>query len=257
MALEFELRRATENMDFFLHYQPKVDMRTGNTMGAEALIRWKLNERLISPAQFIPVAEETGLIGAIGRWVFAAVCQQIRRWHDEFHLPDDFRVAVNMSVQQLQDKNLLHELISIMRECQVKSHWLELEITESLLMERTKENIELLAAIRQEGCSVALDDFGTGYSSMGYLAQLPLSVMKIDKTFVDEIHKPQGSAIIAAVLALAQGLRVDVVAEGVETREQAEALIALGCHSAQGYYFAKPLGTDAMEQLLAAQFGKK
>lgn len=257
MAIELELRRAVETMDFFLHYQPKVDMRTGGIIGAEALIRWRLGDRMISPAQFIPVAEDTGLIGPIGRWVFANACRQIRDWQDRFDLPDNFRIAINVSVQQLQDQNLLHELIQIMQECRVQSHWLELEITESLLMERTRENIELLSAIRAHGCGVALDDFGTGYSSMGYLAQLPLTVMKIDKTFVDEIHRPQGRAIISAVLALAQGLSVDVVAEGVETAVQAEELLKLGCHSAQGFHFAKPLSVTDIDGLLGEQFGKR
>lgn len=256
MALEIELRRATDAMDFFLHYQPKFDMQSGSIIGAEALIRWKVGERMVSPALFIPVAEETGLIGAIGRWVFDTVCTQLRLWHDAFELPPDFRVAVNMSVQQIQDANLVHDLVQIMRERNVNNEWLELEITESLLLERTRENIERLMQIRDHGCGVALDDFGTGYSSMGYLAQLPLTVMKIDKTFIDDIHRPQGSAIISAVLALAKGLEVDVVAEGVETEDQAKGLLALGCRYAQGFYFAKPLSVTDVERLFESKFAR-
>jgi diguanylate cyclase (GGDEF)-like protein/PAS domain S-box-containing protein len=257
MALEIDLRRAVDNCDFFLHYQPKVDMRTRAIVGVEALIRWRLGDRMVSPALFIPVAEDTGLIGVIGRWVFETACKQMRQWQNTFNLPDDFRVAINVSVQQLQDHSLVHELIQIIRDTQVSSSWLELEITESLLMERTRENIQLLAAIRDQGCGVALDDFGTGYSSMGYLAQLPLTVMKIDKTFVDDIHRPQGRAIISAVLALARGLNVDVVAEGVETREQADELVRLGCVHAQGFYFAKPLSVTDVEVLLQECFGNR
>lgn len=256
MALELELRRATDIMDFFLHYQPKVDMHSGDIVGLEALIRWRVGDRLISPAVFIPVAEETGLIGSIGRWVFETACAQVRAWHDAFDLPEGFRVSVNMSVQQLQDPNLVHELTRIMHHCQVLGDWMELEITESLLLEKTEENIERLASIRQQGCGVALDDFGTGYSSMSYLAQLPLSVMKIDKIFVDDIHRPQGSAIVSAVLALARGLNVDVVAEGVETAEQARELKALGCRFAQGYYFAKPLGVTDIDALLMQKYAR-
>ena len=257
MKLELELRRAVETMDFFLHYQPKVDMRTGKIIGAEALIRWRLGDDMISPAQFIPIAEDTGLISPIGRWVFETACKQACEWHSKYNVADEFKVAVNVSVQQLQDQSLLAELLDIMATTRVQRSWLEVEITESLLMERTQENIELLSAIRDHGCGVAMDDFGTGYSSMGSLAQLPLTVLKIDKTFVDEIHKPRGSAIISAVLALAKGLDVDVVAEGVETKEQADALLNLECTSAQGYYFYKPLEASDLEALLQGQFGKK
>ncbi|MEZ5508050.1 MAG: EAL domain-containing protein [Gammaproteobacteria bacterium] len=255
MALEIELRRAVDSMDFCLHYQPKVDMRTGAVIGAEALVRWKLGDRMVSPAVFIPVAEETGLIGAIGRWVFQTACRQLCYWHDHFALPEDFRVAINVSVQQLEDANLMSELMQIMQDHGVQSEWLELEITESLLMERTRENIERLTAIRAQGCGVALDDFGTGYSSMGYLAQLPLTVMKIDKTFIDDIHQARGSAIVSAVLALARGLDVEVVAEGVEHADQAQELLRLGCHLAQGYHFYRPLPVDQLEALLGKSFG--
>ncbi|HVL00127.1 MAG TPA: EAL domain-containing protein [Dongiaceae bacterium] len=257
MALEIELRRATDNMDFFLHYQPKLDMSSGDIVGAEALIRWRVGDRLISPAVFIPVAEETGLIGSIGRWVFETACKQVRSWHDNYDLPPGFRVSVNMSVQQLQDEGLVHEITRILQQNHVQGEWMELEITESLLMEKTEANIERLSAIRQQGCGVALDDFGTGYSSMSYLAQLPLTVMKIDKTFVDGIHRPQGSAIVSAVLALARGLDVDVVAEGVETEDQARELEALGCRYAQGFHFAKPLAAADIEALLNQKYAKK
>lgn len=257
MALEIDLRRAVDNMDFCLYFQPKVDIRTGMVIGVEALVRWQLGDRMISPALFIPVAEDTGLIGAIGRWVFQTACHQIRDWHGRFALPDDFRVAVNVSVQQLEDAALMSELMQIMQDAHVHSHWIELEITESLLMERTRENIERLAAIRQQGCGVALDDFGTGYSSMGYLAQLPLTVMKIDKTFIDDIHLPRGSAIVSAVLALARGLDVEVVAEGVEHADQAEELLRLGCKLAQGYHFHRPMPAEQLEQLLERSFGAR
>ena len=257
MALELELRRAVDGKDFFLHFQPKVDMRDGTIIGAEALIRWRVGERMISPAVFIPLAEETGLISAVGRWVFEETCHRLRDWHQAFNLPPDFRVAVNISVQQLDGGNLDDELCRIMHETGVETSWLELEITETLLMEGRRENIDQLARIRQRGCGVALDDFGTGYSSLGYLAQLPLTVLKIDKTFVDDIHGPRGSAIVSAVLALAKGLEVEVVAEGVETEDQARELLALGCYCAQGYFYSKPLSVEDIEALFSDRFGRK
>jgi len=232
-------------------------MRDGTIIGAEALIRWRIGERMISPAVFIPLAEETGLISAVGRWVFEETCHRLREWHQTFNLPPNFRVAVNISVQQLEGGNLDNELGRIMQESGVETSWLELEITETLLMEGRRENIDQLARIRQRGCGVALDDFGTGYSSLGYLAQLPLTVLKIDKTFVDDIHGPRGSAIVSAVLALAKGLEVEVVAEGVETEDQARELQALGCHFAQGYFYSKPLSVGDIEALFSDRFGRK
>lgn len=257
LALEIDLRRAVDNMDFFLHYQPKVDIESGRVMGVEALIRWQHGDRMISPALFIPMAEDTGLITPIGRWVMETAASDIRRWYQNYDLPQDFRVAVNVSVQQLEDIELVNDLSKILEKTGVNSQWIEIEITESLLMEKTRENIARLADIRKKGFGVALDDFGTGYSSMGYLAQLPLTVMKIDKTFVDDISLPRGRAIVSAVLALAQGLDVDVVAEGVETQDQADELLRLGCRFAQGYHFYRPLPVAQLEALLADSFGMR
>jgi diguanylate cyclase (GGDEF)-like protein/PAS domain S-box-containing protein len=250
MALEVELRRAVEHMDFCLHYQPKFDMRTGSVVGAEALIRWRIGDKYISPVTFIPMAEETGLINSIGRWVFETAAIQVQCWNQKYQLPDGFRVSVNMSVQQLQDPLLLSNLQQLISDNNVDAGLLEIEITESLFMERTETNLENLAGIRQLGPGIALDDFGTGYSSMGYLAQLPLTVLKIDKTFVDDVHLPQGSAIISAVVALSKGLGVEVIAEGVEYEEQANRLIELGCVHAQGFFYSKPISADDFEALL-------
>ena len=254
MALEVELRRAVETMDFQLHYQPKFDMTNGQVVGAEALLRWKVGDKMISPATFIPIAEETGLINGIGRWVFETAAVQVKQWSTRFDLPEGFRISVNMSVQQLQDPDLVRVMGSFIDAANIDPGLLEIEITESLFLERTEVNLRNLAGIRGLGSGIALDDFGTGYSSMGYLAQLPLTVLKIDKTFVDDVHKPQGSAIISAVVALARGLGVDVIAEGVEQEDQASRLIELGCVTAQGFYYSKPIPAEELEQLLESSF---
>ncbi|RLU01553.1 EAL domain-containing protein [Ketobacter sp.] len=250
MALEVELRRAVEHMDFALHYQPKFDMHTGRVVGAEALLRWQVAGKMISPTVFIPVAEETGLINGIGRWVFETAANQVKQWSERYALPDGFRISVNMSVQQLQDLELVDVMSAHIHSIQVDPQLLEIEITESLFLERTELNLSNLAGIRKLGAGIALDDFGTGYSSMGYLAQLPLTVLKIDKTFVDNVHKPQGSAIISAVVALAKGLGVDVIAEGVEQEDQAKRLLELGCSTAQGFYYSMPVPAPELESLL-------
>lgn len=250
MALELELRRAVDNMDFYLCYQPKVDIDTGALVGAEALIRWK-REDFISPAVFIPVAEETGLISRIGAWVIETAVEDLARWKNAYSLPPGFRVSVNISVQQLENAKLAEEMEAALKLHGLNPDMLEIEITEGLFLEQTDLNMQRLARIRKLGVGIALDDFGTGYSSMSYLAQLPLTVLKIDKAFVDEIHGPQGKAIVSAVVALAKGLAVDVIAEGVEHLEQAEELLRLGCPQAQGYYYSKPLVLDQFESLLA------
>ena len=246
MALELELRRAVDNMDFYLCYQPKVDIDTGALVGAEALIRWK-REDFISPAVFIPVAEETGLISRIGAWVIETAVEDLARWKNAYSLPPGFRVSVNISVQQLENAKLAEEMEAALKLHGLNPEMLEIEITEGLFLEQTDLNMQRLARIRKLGVGIALDDFGTGYSSMSYLAQLPLTVLKIDKAFVDEIHGPQGKAIVSAVVALAKGLAVDVIAEGVEHLEQAEELLRLGCPQAQGYYYSKPLVLDQFD----------
>lgn len=250
MALEVELRRAVETMDFELYYQPKFDMTNGDIVGAEALLRWKIGDKMISPATFIPIAEETGLINGIGRWVFETAGSQIKLWSERFDLPEGFRISVNMSVQQLQDPDLVEVMGSFIECSNINADLLEIEITESLFLERTEVNLRNLAGIRSLGSGIALDDFGTGYSSMGYLAQLPLTVLKIDKTFVDDVHQPRGSAIISAVVALARGLGVDVIAEGVEHEDQATRLIELGCITAQGFHYSRPIPAREFESLL-------
>jgi diguanylate cyclase (GGDEF)-like protein/PAS domain S-box-containing protein len=254
MALEVELRRAVESMDFFVHYQPKFDMIDGQIIGVEALIRWRIGQRMISPAAFIPIAEETGLISSIGRWVFETACSQLRVWNEKYRLPEGFRVSVNMSVHQLHDPHMVSLVHKIIEQRKVDHALMEIEITESLFFERTQEAVARLESLRKLGIGIALDDFGTGYSSLSYLAKLPLTVLKIDKAFVDEIQSPQGIAIISAVVALARGLNIDVVAEGVETSEQVDRLVQLGCRFAQGYYFSRPLSVDALEALFEEKF---
>lgn len=255
MVMEVELRRAVDGMDFFVYYQPKFDIATRTIIGVEALIRWKMGERMISPAAFIPIAEETGLIHLIGRWVFETVATHVARWSKKYCLPDGFRASVNMSVQQLNDPEIVNMLRHTMTERGVDPDWLEIEITEGMFFERTEDNMARLHDIREAGLGIALDDFGTGYSSLSYLAKLPLTVLKIDKAFVDDIERPQGSAIISAVVALARGLHMDVVAEGVETESQAQQLLQLGCPWAQGYHYSKPLDLPNIEALIEKHCG--
>ncbi|MDD5298257.1 MAG: EAL domain-containing protein [Rhodocyclaceae bacterium] len=249
LHLETALRGAMERGEFEVYYQPQVSLPTGHIEGAEALLRWHHPERgLVSPAEFIPIAEEIGLIGELGAWVLQAVCRQIQAWDAEgVHLP---RVAVNLSVQQLERTGLVERVRRILEETGLDSSRIELEVTESMIMREAEHAIESLNGLKALGIRLAVDDFGTGYSSLAYLKRLPLHRLKIDRSFVHDLTVDDNDAAIArAIIAMAASLGLEVLAEGVETREQADFLAREGCHEVQGYFFSRPVTASQLSQI--------
>lgn len=246
------LSKALEGNEFSLHYQPKVDLITNRIVGLEALIRWN-NTVLgnVSPAQFIPLAEETGLIGKIGEWVLRTACAQMTEWHENGL--GNLLMSVNISSRQLQDDGLIDTIKTILVETGLKTKYLELELTESMLMNNSTESISKLNSIKSLGIQLSVDDFGTGYSSLSYLHTLPIDTLKIDKAFTDTITTSTKKApVVDTIISLAKSLNLKVVAEGVEIPEQAVYLKKHGCNQIQGYYFSKPLPADATTELLAS-----
>jgi diguanylate cyclase (GGDEF)-like protein/PAS domain S-box-containing protein len=240
-SLEESLRRALERDELSLHYQPKIDFKTGAISGAEALLRWTHPTRgVISPAQFIPIAEECGLILPIGHWVLRKACQQAQAWNQAGLALAT--MAVNVSAKEFRGQQFLKELFAILAETGIDPRSLELELTESVLMKHAESAASILETLRESGVQVAVDDFGTGYSSLSYLRKFPIDALKIDQSFVGRLGTTVDDAsIVRAVISMAQSLRLRVVAEGVETLEQSEFLQALACDEAQGFYFSKPV----------------
>lgn len=247
LLLENDLRRAVEQGQLILHYQPQIDLKTGELMGVEALVRWQHPERgLISPAHFIPLAEETGLIVPIGEWVLREACRQQKTWLNGGKRVG--KMAVNLSPRQFRQKNFPGKVEDILRETQLDARYLELEITESCAMEHAGETINQLNQLNEMGLFLAIDDFGTGYSSLAYLQRFPIQKLKIDSSFILDIHEDQNDAAIAkTIIGLAHNLQLNVVAEGVETECQANWLREQGCDQAQGFLYAKPLSTSQFE----------
>ncbi len=241
LLLEGQLRKALDLEQFFLVYQPQCDMRTGEVLGVEALLRWQHPVRgLVSPDDFIPLAEETGLIIPIGEWVLRTASRQNRQWQDQGHPP--VRMSVNISARQFRQQGFIELMDEVLTETGLNSHWLELEITESVVMENVEEAILTLNALKAQGLHLAIDDFGTGYSSLSYLKRFPITKLKIDHSFVKDITSDANDAAIAAsVIALANSMDLEVIAEGVETEEQKNFLIQKRCHQGQGHLFSRPL----------------
>ena len=240
LQLEAKLRGALERGEFRLHYQPKIGLDTGAISGFEALLRWQQGDRLVSPADFIPILEDTGLIVPVGEWVVRAVCSQIRDWQTQgISAP---RVAVNLSTRQFQHKNLVLMVEGILRETGVAPDLLELELTESLLMSDAEEAAGMLRELKGLGVRLGIDDFGTGYSSLAYLKRFPLDTLKIDRAFIRDIVTDSDDATLTlTIINLAHSMRLKVVAEGVETQAQVDFLRRNGCDEMQGYYFARPM----------------
>lgn len=251
-TIDNNLRRALERNEFLLHYQPQVDLRSGAITSVEALIRWVHPELgLISPADFIPVAEDTGVIVPIGEWVLREACRQLKRWHDDGHW---ICMAVNLSGRQLKEDGLVASVLDILREARVSPRWIELELTESMLMDASPDIMRRLRALRQAGIQLSIDDFGTGYSSMSYLKTFPVNSLKVDRSFVRDLPEDaEDAAITKAIIAMAKSLRMKIVAEGIETREQGEFLRAHGCDKAQGYFYSRPVAATQLGQLLRQQ----
>jgi diguanylate cyclase (GGDEF)-like protein len=249
-STEAELRRALARQEFVLHYQPMIDLATGAISGAEALIRWAHPTRgLVPPLQFIPIAEDCGLIVPIDAWVLREACSQAKAWIDA-GLPQ-LSMAVNASAMELRSESFLEDLFATLGETGLAPTSLVLELTESVLMKHAESAATILRALRQAGIRVALDDFGTGYSSLGYLQKFPLDALKIDQSFVRQIDAAgEDTAIVTAVIGMAQGLGLQVIAEGVETLEELEFLRTHRCDAAQGYYFSQPVPAEQFAKLL-------
>jgi diguanylate cyclase (GGDEF)-like protein/PAS domain S-box-containing protein len=252
-AIEESLRRALDRKEFAVQYQPKIDLRTGAITGAEALLRWTHPTRgLVSPAQFIPVAEDCGLILPIGKWVLREACQQARAWVDAGLPP--VTMAVNISAMEFRGENFLEGLFAILEDTGLDPKFLELELTESVLMKHASSTENILKTLRARGVQLAVDDFGTGYSSLSYLRKFPINALKIDQSFVRQITTaPDETTIVTAVISMGRSLKLRVVAEGVETQEELAFLQAQQCDEAQGYYFSRPVLPQEFAKMLQIQ----
>lgn len=251
LALEDSLHHALQRGEFLLHYQPQVDLKTGQIIGMEALVRWQRPDRgMVSPKEFIPLAEETGLIVPIGEWVLRTACAQNKAWQAAGFPP--IRMAVNLSARQFQQRNLIEMVARVLEETGLASNYLELELTESSIMQNVQTTIATLRELNAIGIAISIDDFGTGYSSLNYLKRFPINTLKIDQSFVHDIpNDPDDAAIVTAIITLAHSLKLKVIAEAVEIVEQLEFLRSLQCDKIQGYLFSKPLPAEEATKLLA------
>ncbi|MBA3355041.1 MAG: EAL domain-containing protein [Pyrinomonadaceae bacterium] len=249
--LETSLRRAIDNQEFLLHYQPRVAIDSLQIVGLEALVRWQHPQMgLVPPGDFIPLAEETGLILPIGEWVLREACRQNREWQDKGFAR--MRIGVNISARQFQQQHLSETVIRILEEAELGSEFLELELTESSIMSHPEATIDVLTKLQTKGVAISVDDFGTGFSSLSYLKRLPIDSLKVDQSFVRELATdPDDAALVMAIVSLGHTLRLRVVAEGVETQEQLRFLRLLRCDEIQGYLISRPLPVTGIEQLLA------
>ena len=253
LELESLLRQGLEREEFIVYYQPIISLKTGKVRSLEALVRWDHPERgLVLPSEFIPVAEESGLLVDIGRWVLKEACSQVRRWQDSFPGELLLRVAVNLSARQFYEPDLAHVIAEILAETDLDPQNLELEITENVIMEDVQGTLAVLSALKSLGIRLAIDDFGTGYSSLAHLKRFPIDTLKVDGVLVADLGKStEDEAIMTAIIALAHGLDLTVVSERVETAEQLRRLHKMGCDMVQGFYFSRPLSTEAMETFLS------
>ncbi|WP_310226316.1 EAL domain-containing protein [Paenibacillus qinlingensis] len=246
LTVELELRKALERNELLLMYQPQLEFKTGRVTGVEALVRWLHPKRgMVSPADFIPLAEETGIIIPLGEWVLRTACLQNKAWQNSGFAP--MRIAVNLSAYQFKQANIVQVVADILKETKLDPVYLELEITESVAMQNAEQVIVTLEGLKSLGIQVSIDDFGTGYSSLSYLRNFPIDRLKIDRSFINDITSVQGESTIAAsIIAMAQSLKLEVIAEGVETEVQFEFLKSKGCTEMQGYFFSKPLLMEDM-----------
>ncbi|MCF7980925.1 MAG: EAL domain-containing protein [Pseudomonadales bacterium] len=250
LSLERGMRKALENNEFVLHYQPQVDAVTGKIVAMEALVRWEQPDQgLILPSEFIGIAEETGLILQIGEWVMRKACETLRSWHNAGVI--DIRMAVNLSAIQVEHKSFVNFIMDVIKENSLVGDNLEVEITENLIMQDMDNTIKKLVQLSERGVKIAIDDFGTGYSSLSYLQRLPIHTLKVDRAFVHEINNREDeTCIVNAIIAMAQGLNLNLIAEGVETEEQLAYLRNRGCAEMQGFLFSHPLPEPEARRLL-------
>jgi diguanylate cyclase (GGDEF)-like protein/PAS domain S-box-containing protein len=252
LELETDLRRAIQRDEFRVFYQPIVSLEDWRIAGFEALIRWQHPQQgFIPPVQFVPVAEETGLILPIGEWVMRQSCRQLHEWHQQFPIKPPLTVSVNLSGKQFMQPDLIKQIEGILVETGLEASCLKIEITESAIIENIDAATEILRQLKALGIRVLLDDFGTGYSSLSYLHRFPIDTLKIDRSFVTRMHMPKNAEIVRTIVSLAVNLGMDVIAEGVESREQIIQLTGLGCQYVQGYLLSKPVDAQAMRELIA------
>ncbi|MDP3282120.1 MAG: EAL domain-containing protein, partial [Nitrosomonas sp.] len=249
-TLGLDLRYALERNELVLYYQPVMDMPNHQLHSVEALLRWRHPEhKLIAPDKFINLAEETGLIIPIGEWVLKTVCAQIKDWHEQGYIVP--KVAINLSARQFRDKELINNISRILSETGVEAKYIALEITESMLIDNIERVVETLNCLNAMGIQISIDDFGTGYSSLSYLKRFPIHTLKIDRSFVRDIVTDKNDrTIVATIIAMAHSLEMDVIAEGIETEEQLNLLMAQKCNHYQGYYFSKPVPVSEIERTL-------
>ncbi len=254
LFLENDLRQAIDRQELLLHYQPQIDLASGRVVGVESLVRWQHGQRgLMAPEDFIPLAEDTGLIVPIGEWVLRSACLQGRRWQQAGQPP--VSMAVNISPWQLRQSGFVEKVEGIIAETGIDPRLLELEVTETAVMDNVQEAVRILSRLRNRGVAVAMDDFGTGYSSLGSLQSLPLSKLKIDRSFVRDVtSNPNDAALTSSIIALGCALGLNVIAEGVETPEQLSFLQQKNCAQVQGYLFSRPLPAAEVEPLLRHSF---
>ena len=250
LELETDLRQALDREEFLLHYQPKVDLASGAVIGCEALVRWRHPRRgLVPPNDFIPLAEETGLIVPLGAWVLREACRQARRWK-EAGLPP-VSVAVNLSARQFRQGDLPELVADVLAETGLDPHLLDLELTESMVMDNPVKAGRAMLDLKKLGVSLSLDDFGTGYSSLNYLRRFPVDCLKIDRSFIrDVVDDPSGASVVTSVISIAHNLGMAAVAEGVENEDQLRFLASCGCDTYQGYFFSKPIPAEEFVALL-------
>ncbi|MFL6717899.1 MAG: putative bifunctional diguanylate cyclase/phosphodiesterase [Burkholderiaceae bacterium] len=255
LRIDNALRTALERGELLLHYQPQLDLSSGRVVGMEALLRWRHPDMgMVLPDRFIAVAEETGLIVPIGDWVLRTACRRVRALHDAGF--EQMRVAVNLSARQFGHSELLASIEAALAEAGIAPRFLEIELTESLIMKDVDQAIHILNDLKRLGVTLSIDDFGTGYSSLAYLKRFPLDILKIDRSFVADVSDdPDDAAIVASIISLAHNLRLKVIAEGVETGEQLAYLRRQGCDQMQGYYFSRPVEFDAVLALMASGRG--
>jgi len=258
LQLEMDLRQAIQRQELALHYQPIVELTTGNIVGVEALIRWHhLTQGLIPPDRFIPIAEETGFILKLGNWALREACRHLRQWQKQHIVTSSFSVSVNVSAHQFAQPDFVKQIDEILAETQIDPQCLKLEITETVIMQDTAFVTDNISGLQQRSIQLSIDDFGTGYSSLSYLHSFSVENLKIDRSFIHRMHKSKNNfGVVTAIVQIAKAMRMNLIAEGIETSEQLAQLKVLGCQFGQGYLFSKPLPSEDMVDLLSATFQK-